>query len=184
RGPSGADRTPQSRPGCSGGVAGRRARRRARPRAGRRSAGRRGWGGWGPAQRHVAVPDVAPVPLAGRRTPRDLRVLRLDDALPVQILADLVPGSGEAGAVQDHRRGPADPAAKRRQRVEESVVLGSDVFLVDDELHARHRVVLSGPRRSSLELERTGQSLAGPGASVNAAGGTVALIRAAGGTHG
>jgi hypothetical protein len=32
-------------------------------------------------------------------------------------------------------------------------VLGSDVFLVDDELHARHRAVLSGPRRSSLELE-------------------------------
>ena len=92
----------------------------------------------------MSVPDVAAVPLTGRRAHGELGVRRLDDAFPVQILADLVPGSSQAGAVQDDRGGPADPAAKGRQRVEESVVLGSDVFLVDDELHARHRTVLSG----------------------------------------
>src|SRR3989454_1873870 len=94
----------------------------------------------------MGVPDVAAVLLTSRRADGQLGVLRLDDALPVEILADLVPGPRQAGAVQDDGGRAADPAPKRRQLVEESVVLGGDVFLVDDELHARHRIVLSGTR--------------------------------------
>src|SRR2546425_901258 len=123
-----------------------------------------------PSLRHMSVPDVAAVLLTSRRADGQLGVLRLDDALPVEILADLVPGPRQAGAVQDDGGRAADPAPERRQLVEESVVLGGDVFLVDDELHARHRIVLSGTRDGPRPQRSTsGQSLAGPAGSVNAA---------------
>src|SRR2546427_9603034 len=98
-----------------------------------------------PSLRHMGVPDVAAVLLTSRRADGQLGMLRLDDALPVEILADLVPGPRQAGAVQDNGGRAADTAPKRRQLGEESVVLGGDVFLVDDELHARHRLSFQGP---------------------------------------
>src|SRR3989475_4572485 len=123
-----------------------------------------------PSLRHMGVPDVAAVLLTSRRADGQLGMLRLDDALPVEILADLVPGPRQARAVQDDGGRAADTAPKRRQLVEESVVLGSDVLLVDDELHARHRIVLSGTRDGPRPQRSTsGQSLAGPAGSVNAA---------------
>jgi len=89
-------------------------------------------------QRHVRVPDIGAVLLPRRRADGELGVRRLDDAVPVQIFADLVPGPGEPRAVQHDRGGPADPAAKGGELVEEGVVLGGDVVPTDDEFHARH----------------------------------------------
>src|SRR5439155_24127143 len=123
-----------------------------------------------PGQRHVGVPDVAAILPTGRRADGKLGVSRFDDALPMEVLADLVPGPGQARAVQHDRGGAADPAPESRQLVEENVVLGGDIFLVDDELHARHRLVLSGDRDGPRPSARAnGQSFAGAAGSVNAA---------------
>ncbi len=91
-----------------------------------------------PGERHVRVPDVAAVSLASRRADGELGVLRLDDAVAVEELADLVPGPGESGAVQHDGRWAADAAAERGELVEERVVLDGHVVPIDDQLHARH----------------------------------------------
>src|SRR5205807_3747662 len=83
-------------------------------------------------ERHVRVPDVTAVLFPRGRADGELGVLRLDDALPVEVFADLVPGAREARAPQHDGGRPADPAAERRQLVEERVVLGGDVVPVDD----------------------------------------------------
>src|SRR2546428_683960 len=88
---------------------------------------------------------------------------------PIQLGAR-VAGAGEAGAGQPDPGGAAEPPSRGRQLVEDRVVLGGDVVPVDDELHARHRLVLSGDRDGPRPSARAnGQSLAGAAGSVNAA---------------
>ncbi len=121
--------------------------------------GRRGHAGLS-RERHVRVPDVSAVLLPRRRADRELGVRRLDDALPVEIFADLVPRPGEARTVQHDRGRAADAAAERGEVVEERVVLGSEVVPVDDELHPRHgsSIVFARPVRPR---QRPGPDLSG-----------------------
>ncbi len=64
----------------------------------------RGFGDAGSACiRDMGRPDVGAIELAGGSANCELRVLRLDDALAVEELADLVPGPGEAWTVQHDR---------------------------------------------------------------------------------
>src|SRR5439155_294805 len=82
-------------------------------------------------ERQVRVPDIAAVLLARGRADGELGVRRPDDAVAVEKLADLVPGAGEARAVQHDGRRAADPAAQSRELVEKSVVLGREVVSAD-----------------------------------------------------
>src|SRR5690606_37688568 len=77
-------------------------------------------------------------PLAGRRADGKLRCRGFHDAVPVEVLADRVPVAGEARAVEDDRGRAADPAAQRRQLVEDRVVLRRYVVFREDLLHACH----------------------------------------------
>src|SRR5947209_16711756 len=94
-------------------------------------------------ERHVRIPDIAAVSFPGRRADGELGVLRLDDALSVEVFADLSPGAGEAGAPPHARGGAADPAAAERRDGETGGALADGSGLVSARWSAEQLATLS-----------------------------------------